>query len=43
MLKKKIDFIHLSCWDIYSRSIEFSENPKIITEWFASTIGNLPP
>ena len=44
MLKKvEIDFIHLSCWDIYARSIEFSENPKTITEWFSRTIGNLPP
>tara|TARA_B100001989_G_scaffold205333_1_gene153917 strand:+ start:382 stop:1518 length:1137 start_codon:yes stop_codon:yes gene_type:complete len=41
--KVEIDFIHLSCWDIYARSIEFPENPKTISEWFVSTIGNLPP
>ena len=41
--KVEIDFIHLSCWDIYSRSIEFPENPNTLTEWFTKTIGNLPP
>ena len=43
-LKKiEIDFIHLSCWDIYSRSIEYPENPNTLTEWFTKTIKNLPP
>ena len=41
--KVEIDFIHLSCWDIYDRSIEFPENSKTITEWFTKTIDNLPP
>ena len=41
--KVEIDFIHLSCWDIYARSIEFPKNPKTLSEWFTSTIGNLPP
>ena len=37
-----IDFIHLSCWDVFSRSIEYPNNPKKLTEWFTESIDKLP-
>ena len=37
-----VDFIHISCWDIYSRSIEYRNNSKTLTEWFTHSIDNLP-
>ena len=38
-----VDFIHLSCWDVYSRSKQHPDNPKTLTEWFTQSIKNLPP
>jgi len=40
--EKSIDFLHLSCWDIYSNSIEYNEDSKTLTQWFTRTISNLP-
>ncbi|MBT4392161.1 MAG: NADH:flavin oxidoreductase [Euryarchaeota archaeon] len=38
-----LDFIHLSCWDSFSRSISEPNDSRLITEWFTSSIPNLPP
>tara|TARA_B100000427_G_scaffold327559_1_gene338584 strand:- start:411 stop:1508 length:1098 start_codon:yes stop_codon:yes gene_type:complete len=38
-----VDFIHLSCWDIYSPSLHYPKDPKRITEWITYSIDNLPP
>ena len=38
-----IDFIHLSCWDIYAHSSEYPKNSKTLTEWYTKSIDNLPP
>ena len=38
-----IDFLHISCWDSFSRSKCEPEDPRFLTEWFTSTIDNLPP
>lgn len=43
MSKLKVDFIHLSCWDIYAHSSEYPKNSKTLTEWFTKSIDNLPP
>lgn len=40
--QNRIDFIHVSCWDIYARSIEFQENPNTLTEWIIKNIKDLP-
>ena len=37
------DFIHLSCWDVFKRSIEYPNNPKTLTEWFIDSLSNLSP
>ena len=37
-----IDFLHLSCWDIYKKSKQHPEDPKTLTEWFTKNITNLP-
>ncbi len=37
-----LDFIHISCWDIYARSFEYPNNSKTLTEWFTDSIENLP-
>ena len=37
-----VDFIHISCWDVFSRSIEYPNNPKTLTEWFTESVSNLP-
>ena len=42
LTKIGIDFIHLSCWDCFKISDEYSEDKKTITEWFTHTIPNLP-
>ena len=38
-----VDFIHISCWDVFRRSIEYPDNPKTLTEWFVHSIERLPP
>lgn len=49
-----VDFLHLSCWDISVQSslVETTQGPrgaakrtvtKTLTEWFTSTVRNLPP
>ena len=38
-----VDFIHLSCWDIYAHSSEYPKNSKTLTEWYTKSINNLPP
>ena len=42
LVNEGIDFIHLSCWDVFSRSIEYPNNPKKLTEWFTESIDKLP-
>ena len=37
-----IDFLHLSCWDIYKNSKQYPEDPKTLTEWFTRNIADLP-
>ena len=37
-----VDFIHLSCWDSFSRSKKYPDDPKRLTEWFTHSIENLP-
>jgi len=39
---EQVDFIHLSCWDIYSRSVKQKNDPRTITEWFTRGIDSLP-
>jgi len=43
MSQLDVDFIHLSCWDIYAPSCEYPKNSKPLTEWFTRSINNLPP
>ncbi len=43
LTREGIDFIHLSCWDVFSRSIEYPNNSKRLTEWFTESIDELPP
>jgi len=38
-----VDFIHLSCWDVYALSSTYPNDPKRLTEWFTHSIDNLPP
>ena len=38
-----IDFIHISCWDIYAPSITYPDNPKTLTEWIRDSFYDLPP
>jgi len=37
-----IDFLHISCWDIHKESTLQGQTKKL-TEWFTSTIPDLPP
>ena len=38
-----VDFLHLSCWDAFARSIKYLDDSKTLTQWFTQTIDNLPP
>lgn len=38
-----LDFIHISCWDIYSTSNKYIDKEYTLTEWFTKSIKNLPP
>ena len=37
-----VDFIHLSCWDAFSTSEYYPNNPKTLTELFTESYNNLP-
>jgi|TARA_B110000881_G_C18594259_1_gene530154 2,4-dienoyl-CoA reductase-like NADH-dependent reductase (Old Yellow Enzyme family) len=37
-----IDFLHLSCWNSFSRAKCEPEDPRFITEWFTDSVDNLP-
>ena len=39
---KGIDFIHISCWDVFKRSIEYPNINKTLTEWLTESCENLP-
>ena len=39
---ERIDFLHLSCWDIYKTSKQYPKDPKTLTEWFTKNITDLP-
>ncbi len=41
--KFKLDFIHISCWDVYSTSNIYTDKDYTLTEWFTKSIKNLPP
>eukprot|EP00747_Dinoflagellata_sp_TGD_P166718 gnl/TRDRNA2_/TRDRNA2_189950_c0_seq1.p1 gnl/TRDRNA2_/TRDRNA2_189950_c0~~gnl/TRDRNA2_/TRDRNA2_189950_c0_seq1.p1 ORF type:complete len:443 (+),score=56.74 gnl/TRDRNA2_/TRDRNA2_189950_c0_seq1:51-1379(+) len=38
-----IDFLHLSCWDSFKGSRGKPHDQRTLTEWFTTTIPNLPP
>eukprot|EP00746_Dinoflagellata_sp_MGD_P126893 gnl/MRDRNA2_/MRDRNA2_61610_c0_seq2.p1 gnl/MRDRNA2_/MRDRNA2_61610_c0~~gnl/MRDRNA2_/MRDRNA2_61610_c0_seq2.p1 ORF type:complete len:422 (+),score=59.08 gnl/MRDRNA2_/MRDRNA2_61610_c0_seq2:75-1340(+) len=38
-----IDFLHLSCWDSFKGSRARPHDRRTLTEWFTTTIPNLPP
>ena len=38
-----IDFIHLSCWNAFKGSISHKNDTKTLTEWFVTSLNNLPP
>ena len=37
-----IDFLHLSCWDVFKRSKQYPDDPKTLTQWFTENISDLP-
>ena len=38
-----VDFIHLSCWNAFKGSVFYKDDPKTLTEWFVTSLNNLPP
>jgi 2,4-dienoyl-CoA reductase-like NADH-dependent reductase (Old Yellow Enzyme family) len=38
-----IDFLHLSCWDSFKGARSKQHDQRTLTEWFTTTIPNLPP
>ena len=38
-----IDFIHLSCWDVFANSKTQNKSSKTLTEWFIESIDKIPP
>merc|ERR1712039_821425 len=38
-----IDFLHLSCWDSFKGARGSPNDPRTLTEWFTTSIPNLPP
>lgn len=38
----EIDFIHISCWNVFKPSIEYPNVNKTLTEWFTESIEKLP-
>lgn len=43
LTKVDIDFLHLSCWDSFKGARGRPNDRRTLTEWFTSTIPNLPP
>ena len=39
----KIDYIHLSCWDVFTNSQTHPNNPKTLTELIIENFDRLPP
>ena len=39
----EVDYIHLSCWNVFANSETYSDNPKTITECFIENCENIPP
>ena len=37
-----VDFIHVSCWDVFKGSIQFPNDPRTLTEWFVDSYDGLP-
>ena len=40
--KESIDFIHLSCWDVFAKSNSISNNQKTLTEIIRASYEKLP-
>lgn len=38
-----IDYLHISCWDVFKRSQTYPEDPRTLTEWFADYKDKLAP
>ena len=38
-----VDFLHLSCWDVFANSKEYPDDPRKLTEWFTQSFDDLPP
>ncbi len=38
-----VDFLHLSCWDVFANSKEYPDDPRRLTEWFTHSFDDLPP
>ena len=38
-----VDFIHISCWDVFARSKKYLNDSKMLTQWFTKSVDNLPP
>ncbi len=43
IVEEGIDFLHISCWDCFTPSSEFPEDPRRITEWFSQELGQAVP
>jgi len=37
-----VDFIHVSCWDVFKGSAEYPNDPRTLTEWFVDSCDDLP-
>jgi 2,4-dienoyl-CoA reductase-like NADH-dependent reductase (Old Yellow Enzyme family) len=38
-----IDYLHISCWDVFAKSKEYPDDPRRLTEWFTQNLDDLPP
>jgi len=38
-----VDYLHLSCWDVFMNSREYPDDPRRLTEWFTKSFDDLPP
>jgi len=38
-----IDYIHLSCWDVFANSKSHQQSKKTLTEWFIDSCDGIPP
>lgn len=43
LTKVGVDFLHVSCWDVFQRSRTLPNDPRTLTQWFTSSVPNLPP